>query len=251
VRGTLPESYLMDVYGEQFSWVYGRAWPNFSARLWPAIADIVRERLPDARQWLDLCCGSGHLLEILGREGYEATGLDSSPHQLQQARQSAPTGRLVEADVRDFDLGRQFDVITCLFDSINYLTTEQDLERAFANARTHLRDPGLFVFDVDTLAAYRNAAYVPAVRRTEEMVIVIEGWFDPPQACRHTLITGFVKEGDLYRRFEEEHVQRGYERGEIDALLETAGLDFETYDARTVGLAFAASDRLLYVCRHH
>jgi SAM-dependent methyltransferase len=239
----------VDIYGRDFSWVYNEAWPNLSAQLWPFVEQVVHERLPEARDWLDLCCGSGRLLEILVREGYDAAGLDMSPHQLAHARRNVPEAALVEADIRDFRLGRQFDVITCLFDSINYLTTKRDLERAFRNVRRHLAGPGMFVFDVCTLAGYRNAPCVPAVRRTDSTVIVIEGSFDPGRRCRHTLITGFIKRGKLYRKFEEDHVQRGYESGEVDALLERAGLASETYDARSMKKTGAGTDRLLYVCR--
>jgi SAM-dependent methyltransferase len=239
----------VDIYSEDFSWVYNEEWPDLSARLWPFIAQVVHERLREARDWLDLCCGTGRLLEILVREGYSATGLDLSPHQLAHARRNVPEAELVKADIRDFRLGRQFDVITCLFDSINYLTTKRDLERAFRNVRRHLAGPGMFVFDVCTLAGYRDATYVPGVRRTDATVTVIEGWFEPRRRCRHTRITGFIKRGKLYKGFDEEHVQRGYDSEEIDALLERAGFAFETYDARTMEETAAGTDRVLYVCR--
>jgi SAM-dependent methyltransferase len=239
----------MDVYGADFAWVYNEVWHNFSERLWPFISKVVKERVPDARERLDLCCGSGHLLKILVREGYTATGLDLSTHMLKHAKRNAPAARLVHGDIRDFDLRQQFDVITCLFDSVNYLTRRHDLERAFRNARRHLRESGLFLFDVDTLGAYANMQYAPSVRRSEDLVTLEEGWFDSKRACRHTLITGFIKRGKLYRRFEEDHVQRGYERDEVSALLKRAGFSLQCYDARTLGKPRPGSKRLVYACK--
>lgn len=239
----------MDVYGKDFAWVYNEVWENFSERLWPFISDVVQQHVPDAREWLDLCCGSGHLIKILVSEGYSVTGLDLSVHMLKHAKRNAPEGQLVQADVRDFDLGRQFDVITCLFDSVNYLTRKRHLERAFRSARRHLRKPGLFLFDVETLEGYASMQHAPSVRRSEDLVTLIEGWFDAKGACRHTLITGFIRRGKLYRRFEEDHVQRGYEPGEVDALLERVGLSFQTYDCRTLQEPTAKANRLVYACK--
>ncbi len=96
----------MSVYGKEFAAVYDETWPNFSARLWPFLYELVRKRVPDAHDWLDLCCGTGHLLEILVREGFSAVGLDVSPHQLKLARRRASATRLVEADVRSFRLSQ-------------------------------------------------------------------------------------------------------------------------------------------------
>jgi len=239
----------MDLYGRDFAWVYNEVWHNFSDRLWPFISEVVKEHVPDAREWLDLCCGTGHLLKILSREGYVATGLDQSVHMLKHAKRNAPAARLVHADIRDFNLRQKLDVITCLFDSVNYLTRRHDLERAFRNARRHLRESGLFLFDVDTLRAYANMQYATSVRRSEDLVTLVEGWFDARRACRHTLITGFIKRGKLYRRFAEDHVQRGYEREEVNALLGKVGFAFQCYDCRTLHGPTPGTDRLVYACR--
>ena len=183
------------VYGKDFADVYGRAWFNYSRMVWPFISHVVRKRTPQAHTWLDLCCGTGRLLELLEGTGIAATGLDVSRHQLAIARRNAPSARLVRADVRSFRLGRRFDVVTCLFDSLNYLTTKGDLAQALSNVRRHLSPGGIFVFDVNTFEGLEDGWRTATVKRDKGYFVVVEPSFDDRTALGRAHITGFVKEG--------------------------------------------------------
>ena len=52
-----------------------------------------------------------------------------------------------QGDMLDFDLGRQFDVVTCLFSSIAYVKTQQRLEQATATMARHVRPGGMLVIE--------------------------------------------------------------------------------------------------------
>ncbi len=82
--------------------------------------------------------------------GYEAVGVDCSPHQLEYAANNAPDADLLCADVRVFAIDRRFDVITCLHDSLNCLTDPADVAVAIERAAEHLSEDGVFSFDVNT-----------------------------------------------------------------------------------------------------
>ena len=239
----------MAIYGQDFAAVYDETWFNFSARIWPFISEAVRERVPDARNWLDLCCGTGHLLRILVEAGFSATGLDASRHMLEHARRNAPAARIVKGDVRDFRLKKRYDVVTCLFDSLNYLTRKRDLERAFRNARRHLSEGGLFVFDVNTYEGLQDRWCYTSVQRHRGRLIIVESSFDQKRARGRCLITGFLKQGRLHRKFEEEHIQRGYRAQEIADLLGRAGFTFKGYDGRTFARPRKRSGKLVYCCQ--
>jgi hypothetical protein len=47
----------------------------------------------------------------------------------------------------EFDLGRRFDVVTCLFSSIGYVLTLDRLDRAVANMAAHLETPGVLIVE--------------------------------------------------------------------------------------------------------
>jgi SAM-dependent methyltransferase len=239
----------MGVYGRDFAAAYNDKWAFWGPKMWPFLSKLVARRKRDARSWLDLCCGTGSLLKFVCEHGFEAVGLDLSRHQLSHARKNAPRAKLVRADVRDFSMGRRFDVITCLFDSLNYLLTKKDLSRAFRNARRHLVEGGLFAFDMNTLDGIRAQWQHTMVLRGPHRTIINETSFDEKRGLGHCRITGFVKQGRLYRRFEEEHIERGYTADEIEGLLTRAGLAFSKYDGHSFLRPTGRSARLLYVCQ--
>jgi len=239
----------VSIYGEDFAQVYNATWFNFSAWLWPFISEVVRRQAPHAHTWLDLCCGTGHLLKIVLDEGFCVTGLDRSPHMLQYARENAPAARLVEADVRSYRLGKRFDVVTCLFGSLNYLTRKRDLGQALCNAQRHLAEDGLFVFEINTFEGLKDSWDRTSVRHDEACVIITETSFNAKRSLGVCRITGFVQEGCLYRKFEEEHLQRGWRPDEADGLLTEAGFSIRKYDGRKLARPRKRSDRLVYVCR--
>ena len=75
--------------------------------------DLVHEHDPRAESLLDIGCGTGKHLERFN-QWYRVEGLDLDPHMIAIARQRLPDVRLHQADMQDFDLGRTFDVVTCL-----------------------------------------------------------------------------------------------------------------------------------------
>ena len=104
---------------------------------------------------LDLACGTGTLAILFATEGYETFGLDISPYTIDIARDKARIAH-VDIDFRvidmcEFDYGEEFDVITCFFDSLNFITTDR-VPEVFDNVYKNLKKGGYFIFDVCTKA---------------------------------------------------------------------------------------------------
>jgi dTDP-3-amino-3,4,6-trideoxy-alpha-D-glucopyranose N,N-dimethyltransferase len=108
------------------------------------LRELIAERAPEARTLLDVACGTGKHLELL-RPHFEVVGLDLDPELLAIARERVPEVELHEEDMTDFDLGRRFDVVTCLFSSIGYVLTRERLHEAVAVMARHL-EPGGVLF---------------------------------------------------------------------------------------------------------
>ncbi len=238
----------MHIYGNDFAAVYNDKWQDFSARMWPFLWETIQKHKPDAKTWLDLCCGTGRLLKLVCENGFSAVGLDLSPHQLKYAKVNAPAATLVQADVRDFSLAQEFDMVTCIFDSLNYLTTKKDLGRALRRARRHLSEDGSFVFDMNTFAGLQDTWCHISTIREPHRVIINETSFDEKRGLGRCLITGFVKQGRAYRKFEEEHIERGYKAEEIEDALARCEFGFKKYDGYSLSRPRKRSARLLYVC---
>lgn len=105
---------------------------------------------------LEVGCGTGRVLIPTARAGVEITGLDLSPSMLavcrrNLAQESAETQarvRLVEGDMRDFDLGQQFALITIPFRPFQHLETTEDQIKCLATIRRHLAPGGRLVLDL-------------------------------------------------------------------------------------------------------
>ena len=115
---------------------------------------------PGATSFLELGCGTGSILARL-TTGPELTGLDRSPQMLAIAAGKVPGARLVEGDMSAFDLGRRFDVVACVFDSINHLLDVGSWVSLLTCVDRHLTDGGLFVVDVNTVGELRRLGDEP------------------------------------------------------------------------------------------
>ena len=120
-------------------------WKDYAAEA-ATVHDIVAAHNPAARTLLDVACGTGvHLAHL--RAWYEVAGLDRSERMLDVARERLPDVELRAGDMVDFDLGRTFDVVTCLFSSIGYVRTVENLERAVATMARHLAPGGVLIVE--------------------------------------------------------------------------------------------------------
>jgi SAM-dependent methyltransferase len=105
---------------------------------------------------LELGCGTGRVLIPTARAGIEITGLDASPHMLGICRtrlsvespdvQSRVT--LVEGDMRTFDLGLRFALVTIPFRPFQHLLTVEDQLACLESIHRHLADNGRLVLDL-------------------------------------------------------------------------------------------------------
>jgi len=95
---------------------------------------------------LDVACGTGRHIEYL-KEHFSVEGLDINPELLEIARQRNPGIAFHLGDMLDFDLKRRFDVVTCLFSSIGYVQTLDNLGRAVGCMAHHLRPGGLLIIE--------------------------------------------------------------------------------------------------------
>jgi SAM-dependent methyltransferase len=124
--------------------IYGsiRDYPREAAEL----DRLIQERRPGARTLLDVACGTGaHLEHLAGR--YDVAGLDLDAEMLAVARERLPQASFHQGDMADFDLGRSFDAVVCMFSSIGYVRTEERLRSALAAMARHLQPGGVLVVE--------------------------------------------------------------------------------------------------------
>ena len=133
--------------------------------------DEVVERL-DYRKWfnfiipylhyndkvLDLACGTGTLCMMLKLKEFDVSGLDLSEEIIEIAKEKAKINHLNIpyhiGDMTNFNLNEKFKMITCFFDSINFLKTKEDVAKLFECVYNHLEDGGYFICDIFSQALF-------------------------------------------------------------------------------------------------
>jgi cyclopropane fatty-acyl-phospholipid synthase-like methyltransferase len=113
------------------------------------IRSLVEKHHPRPKTVLELACGTGSILKQL-QTHYEVTGVDLSEEMLEFAAEKVPGVPLFRGDMTKVELGERFDVVLCVYDSINHLLLFEEWKAVFARAHEHLNDGGLFVFDINT-----------------------------------------------------------------------------------------------------
>ena len=110
------------------------------------LASLIRERVPNAKTLLAVACGTGRHLEHLARQ-FDCTGIDLDDEMLAMARERIPAVTLHNGDMRDFTLDDRFDVVACLFSSIGYTKTVENMNRATSNMASHVLPGGILVIE--------------------------------------------------------------------------------------------------------
>ncbi|MGO8869932.1 MAG: class I SAM-dependent DNA methyltransferase [Acidimicrobiales bacterium] len=124
------------------------------------VLDWITRYRPEAQRLLELGCGTGAILAQLTSVP-SLTGLDRSPEMLAVASQRVPSARLLQGDMASFALGERFDVVVCVFDSLNHLLAFEQWQSLFRSVHDHLVDGGLFLFDVNTIGELRRLGEEP------------------------------------------------------------------------------------------
>jgi len=99
------------------------------------------------RSVLDVGCGTGHHLELLAEHFEQLAGVDLSASMLDVARTRVPGVQLQLGDMREFSLGRRFDVVVSLFSAVGYMADAHELTLAVGAMAEHLAPGGVLVVD--------------------------------------------------------------------------------------------------------
>jgi SAM-dependent methyltransferase len=266
----------MSIYCDYAPFYDGSGQIRFAVLMGQYLREALTLHPVAGRRALDLACGTGTLAAILADDGWEVVGLDRSEPMLARARaraDEAPLGRLtfVQGDMRELRIENDewsndtataahssffirhssFDLVTCTYDSLNYLLTERDLERCFVGAARALRPNGLFFADMNTRHFLEYDWGVCEVLERPGFVQVTQSHFDPASACSTMALTGFAGADERgYRRFDETHVERAYAPEVVADLLAAAGLRVEAaYDCFTFQPAHERSQRIAWLAR--
>lgn len=243
---------------DEYAAIYDRSGQlRFSVLMDLYLQDVLRAHPVAGRRLLDLACGTGTLALLMAERGYAVLGLDRSAGMLEQARrktaavQMEAAVRFEQGDMRDFTIAAPVDLVTCCYDTLNYLTDPADLRRCYESVARALLPGGLFCFDLATDFFLKNYWQGVELDEFDGVTQIMQSHYDATNGCSTLVLTGFVPAGrGRYRRFREVHIERAYAEAEVTALLAAAGFVIEAvYDCFTMQTPHPRSLREMYVAR--
>jgi SAM-dependent methyltransferase len=264
-------------YREYAPFYDGSGQVRFAMLMDQYLSEVLVRHPVAGRRALDLACGTGTLALLLADAGWDVVGLDASAEMLDQARAKAAhletPGRAtfvlgdmrtvgieseewrmqnILSDTSPFSMLRSpFHLVTCFYDSLNYMLTEADLAACFRTAARALAPGGLFVADMNTRYFLQHDWGICEVIEQIDFVQISQSYFDPATECSTMALTGFAGDDERgYRRFDETHIERAYAPELVGALLRSAGLDIEaSYDCFTFQPPSERTQRIAWVAR--
>jgi SAM-dependent methyltransferase len=213
------------------------------------VKGYITKYLPTATSLLELGAGTGALLAGLTGD-LAVTGIDQSPEMLAIAEANVPEATLIQGDITNFALGQRFDVVICMFDTLNHVPRFDGWLGVFERAHEHLVEGGLFIFDVNTIGRLRGLGHqVPYVEEFGGNTLIMS--ITPPETDVFTWeIKIFENLGnDLFRLHHETIGQLGVPLERIRQALEPYfdRLEEAEIDGLSVG---DDAERIFFACRN-
>lgn len=208
----------------------------------------------------ELGCGTGTMTERLSMSGYDMIGIDNSPAMLEIAnekKEANDSGTLyLLQDMRDFELYGTVRACISICDSINYITETDELVHVFSLVNNYLDQNGIFIFDFHTRHYYQDVvADATIAEDRDEISFIWDNYYDEQTSLNELSLSLFLRdpnqeEENIYRKYEELHIQRGYTLSEMRACVEASGLTLlAAYDAFTHEPATEQCERIYMIAQ--
>jgi ubiquinone/menaquinone biosynthesis C-methylase UbiE len=241
-----------------FAEVYDEYMDNIPYDEWTEYLHSLMKKyeVPDGGTVAEIGCGTGSALSRIAKKGYQCTGLDLSSDMLTMAYQKqVEEGTDIMytcQDMRDFELAEETDCIYSIADSINYITSTEDLTDVFTCVKRFLKETGVFIFDCKTEHLFRDlCADNTFAEIREDSAFIWDNYYDEETRDNEYDLAVFVKTKDgSFKRFEETHIQHAFTIDEVKAAADAAGLKtVAVYDAFTEEEPKEDSERIYFVMK--
>ncbi|KGM94329.1 SAM-dependent methyltransferase [Clostridium botulinum] len=240
---------------KEFAHIYDKLiYGDIDYAKWAKVIISICEKYNLSKEdYLDLACGTGNMTKELAKEFKHIWAVDMSQEMLTEAeekmRKEKIKAKLVCQDISNLKLNKKFDLITCALDSTNYILEVEDLKNYFSSVKEHLKEEGLFIFDINSYYKLTKILGNNIYNYDEDDVVYIwENLLEEDIVDMY--ITFFIKSGDMYKRFDEEHRERAYTEEFLEKLLNDIGFNVEkkldSYESEKIK---EDAERIVYILK--
>ena len=191
---------------------YRRIWAEFKFRPETAV---------------DLACGTGSMALLLAEAGLSVIGVDQSEEMLtvayEKAMELANPPYFVRQRLQQLRLPQPVDLAVCCLDGMNYVTDPAQLRTVLARVYKALKPGGLFIFDVNTEAKLSALDGQIFVDEDDDVFCLWRAEYSPETRLIRYGMDVFQKQGRLWSRSREEHLEYAYRLDELTQWLQEAG----------------------------
>ncbi len=240
-----PYTALAKAYDVMMSHVDYRRWAVYMVQM------FKREGIREAVPFLDVGCGTGRFIERMAALGWVGEGCDPSPEMINIARKHFPEARFFVDGLPELRRvpARRYPIITCLYDTINYITDPEQLQQSFRRVCEVLPPGGIFVFDVVSESHCRQhfQHYADSEVITKALAYSRESHYNSSERIQYNWIRIYTPEGI----FEEEHQQRIYPAAQLRKIIKKcSGFTItHMYEDFTLQAANSYSGRIHFVLK--
>lgn len=250
----------MEVFSQNYAQYYNLLYRDKDYKSESKYIDqLIKKYAMNTSSILNLGCGTGSHDFELASLGYSVVGVDRSKEMVTIAQNSTPNKDLplefIHEDIGALELHKKFDVVISLFHVMSYMSTNEELLKAFKTAYNHLNDHSVFIFDCWYGPAVLTERPEVRVKDLEDESIKVTRIAEPIMHPNQNLVDVhyriFIEDKmeDKIKHYEETHRMRYLFKPEIELLLEQAGfqildsfefmtnnpLDYNTWNGCFVG----------------
>ncbi|MCM1082252.1 MAG: class I SAM-dependent methyltransferase [Clostridium sp.] len=251
---------MSEAYSD-FALVYDRLMDNIPYDEWFHYISLLLDEFNIKKGIIaELGCGTGAITERLAAAGYDMIGIDNAPAMLdiaQKKKEANGSSTLyLNQDMRGFELYGTVSAIISVCDSVNYILDSNELTEVFRLVNNYLDPKGIFIFDFNTCHYYLDVvADATIAEDREDISFIWDNLYDEEADINELYLSLFIRdnnlnEDNLYRKYEELHLQKGYTLTEMLHIVKASGLELVcAYDAFTKNPAAESSERIYIIAR--
>ncbi len=216
-----PYTESASIYDHMMKDVDYKRWAKYLMQLMRIASVDTRRSNLKGKKLCELGSGTGNLAYYLAKYGFAVTGIDSSAPMLdiarsKSARQKHWRPNFINHDMVTYRSEIQYEMIVCVYDSINYIPNSQDLDLFFRNVFLNLKFAGIFIFDASLEPNSMNDPELFVQRgRVNNTIYQRKSCYDPKTKI-HTTQIRTRRDGRIFEEIHKEYVYG------LDALRRTA-----------------------------